>query len=215
MYTKDVMEDHATADLTARQRQVLALVAQGRSNREIAGELGITEQGVKSHVSRLLLRHGVPNRTALVAATKSWSRGSDTAVYDAMDDAVGTIRSAVASHQKGPAHGNGNTNGHGNGSTNGHANGGGNAADRLRRELSVETLRRQAGALSPDAPAGIRAAVERLRDIVRELNVALEFARDLPAGDSSKALVNAVSKRAIEAEKQVALLEGAISAARR
>jgi len=192
--------------LTGRQRQVLTLVAQGRSNREIAGELGITEQGVKSHISRLLLRHGVPNRTALVAATRSRS-ASDAAVYDAMDDAMATVRNAVGSHQEAATNGKGGTNGH--------TNGGANANDRLRRELSVETLRRQAAALSPDAPADVRMALERLRDIVRELNVALEFARDLPPGESSKVLVKAVSKRALEAEKQVAMLEGAISAARR
>jgi chemotaxis protein histidine kinase CheA len=81
--------------------------------------------------------------------------------------------------------------------------------------LSVETLRRQAATLSPDAPADIAVALERLRDIVRELNVAVEFARDLPAGESSKVLAKAVRKRAAEAKKHVDLLEGAISAARR
>src|SRR4029079_15582007 len=114
---------------------------------------------------------------------------------------------AVASHRTVEANGNGGTKGH--------TDGGANANDRLRRELSVQNLRRQAAALSPDAPADVRIALERLRDIVRELNVALEFARDLPPGDSSKVLVKAVSKRALEAEKQVAMLEGAISAARR
>jgi DNA-binding CsgD family transcriptional regulator len=214
VYTKGAMHERTATELTGRQRQVLSLVAKGRSNREIADELGITEQGVKSHVSRLLLRHGVANRTALVAATQSW-RASDAAVYEAMDGAMSTVRSAVASHQRAPTNGNAGTNGHGNGGTNGHSNGPGRAADRLRRELSVETLRRQAAALSPEAPAEVRTALDRLREIVRELNVALEFARDLPPGDSSKVLVKAVSRRAIEAEKQVAALEGAITAARR
>ena len=208
------MQQSTAAELTGRQRQVLTLVARGRSNREIADELGITEQGVKSHVSRLLLRHGVPNRTALVAATQSWS-ASDAAVYNAMDDALATFRSAVASHQKAPTHGKKRTNGHGNGATKGHSKGSGSATEGLRRELSVETLRRQAGALSPDAPADVRLALDRLRDIVRELNVAVEFARELPPGDSSNVLVKAVSKRAAEAEKQLAMLEGAITAARR
>ena len=181
VYTKDVMEQSVTAELTSRQQQVLRLVARGRSNREIAGELGITEQGVKSHVSRLLLRHGVPNRTALVAATQSWG-----------------------------GHSNGATNGHSNGATNGHGNGGGDATDRLRREPSIETVRPHAAGLSSDTPA---LALTRLRDIVRELNVALEFARELPPGESSKVLVKAVSTRVAEAEKQLALLEGAIAAA--
>ena len=187
--------------LTGRQRQVLTLIARGQSNREIAGELGITEQGVKSHVSRLLVRHGVPNRTALVAATRSWS-ASDAAVYDAMDDVMATLRRAVTG--QGEA-----TNG---GSA---ANGENGHGARPRRAINVEELRLQAAELSPDAPAEVKLAVERLREIVRELNVALELARDLPPGQSSKLLVKAVSRRAEDAEKQVATLESEITAARR
>lgn len=44
------------------------LVARGHSNREIAARLGITEDGVKAHIRRLLDKYGVPNRTALVRA---------------------------------------------------------------------------------------------------------------------------------------------------
>ena len=60
--------DRRTTPLTERQRAVLALVARGRSNREIAGELGITEDGVKAHLSRLFLRFGVTNRVELLTA---------------------------------------------------------------------------------------------------------------------------------------------------
>lgn len=56
-----------TRPLTARQAEVVNLIAGGRSNREIAAQLGITEDGVKAHVSRLLEKYDAPNRAALVS----------------------------------------------------------------------------------------------------------------------------------------------------
>ena len=52
--------------LTARQLEVLELVAGGHSNREIAALLHVSENGIKAHIARLLVRFGVPNRAALV-----------------------------------------------------------------------------------------------------------------------------------------------------
>jgi DNA-binding NarL/FixJ family response regulator len=49
--------------LTPRETESLALLAQGRSNAEIAKELGITEQTVKGHLWRLYRKLGVSNRT--------------------------------------------------------------------------------------------------------------------------------------------------------
>jgi DNA-binding NarL/FixJ family response regulator len=60
----------ALAHLTPRERDVLALIGQGRSNREIAAELTVTEKTVKTHVSNILRKLGVRDRTqaALIAA---------------------------------------------------------------------------------------------------------------------------------------------------
>jgi DNA-binding NarL/FixJ family response regulator len=51
--------------ISRRQRQVLALLAVGSSNREIAKDLGLTERTVKAHVAGLLQKIGAPNRIAL------------------------------------------------------------------------------------------------------------------------------------------------------
>jgi DNA-binding NarL/FixJ family response regulator len=50
--------------LTRRETEALELIARGRSNAEIAQELGITEQTVKGHLWRLYRKLGVTNRTA-------------------------------------------------------------------------------------------------------------------------------------------------------
>ena len=50
-------------DLTTRERGVLALIAQGRSNKRIALELGISEKTVKTHVGHVLAKLGVADRT--------------------------------------------------------------------------------------------------------------------------------------------------------
>jgi len=53
----------APAKLTAREREVLAEVARGRSNREIAGALHLSEKTVKTHVSSVLAKLGLADRT--------------------------------------------------------------------------------------------------------------------------------------------------------
>jgi len=57
------------SDLTPREHEVLTLIVKGKSNREIAADLGITEGTVKCHVNVILGRLGVSARTqAAVAA---------------------------------------------------------------------------------------------------------------------------------------------------
>lgn len=53
----------ALDQLTGRERDVLALIARGRSNKRIALELGISEKTVKTHVGHVLAKLGVTDRT--------------------------------------------------------------------------------------------------------------------------------------------------------
>ena len=52
----------AARELTARQLQVAALIAEGRTNRQIAERLGIEERSAEGHVERIRERLGVTSR---------------------------------------------------------------------------------------------------------------------------------------------------------
>lgn len=75
--TAHALQD-ADADeaLSAREQEVLEWMARGRTNREIADALVISEQTVKSHVGSILSKLGMENRTQAVAVARrrGWLR---------------------------------------------------------------------------------------------------------------------------------------------
>src|SRR5258705_330838 len=58
------------AALTARETEVLALLAEGRTNRQLARELYISEKTVSVHVSNILAKLGVRSRTEAAAVAR-------------------------------------------------------------------------------------------------------------------------------------------------
>jgi two-component system, NarL family, response regulator DegU len=57
------LADHADVGLTRREREILALVSEGYSNRELAKMIWVTEQTVKFHLSNIYRKLDVSNRT--------------------------------------------------------------------------------------------------------------------------------------------------------
>jgi DNA-binding NarL/FixJ family response regulator len=62
--------------LSTREMEVLSYVTRGMSNKEIAGDLGISHQTVKNHVTAILRKLGVEDRTqaAIYALRRGWVR---------------------------------------------------------------------------------------------------------------------------------------------
>lgn len=65
-------------DLTEREKEVLLLIADGQSNKEIAEELHISIKTVKTHVSNLLMKCELEDRTqlAVLAHRKGWAKNT-------------------------------------------------------------------------------------------------------------------------------------------
>ncbi|MGA3133395.1 MAG: response regulator transcription factor [Terracidiphilus sp.] len=61
-----LLDGHSPDELSVKERRVLTLMAEGRSNRAIAKQLGITERTVKFHVGNILACLGVDDRTQAV-----------------------------------------------------------------------------------------------------------------------------------------------------
>lgn len=65
----------ATASLTQRETDILALLAEGRSNRDIARALFLSEKTVKAHLAAVFRKLGVSNRTQAAMAAVSMGIG--------------------------------------------------------------------------------------------------------------------------------------------
>jgi DNA-binding NarL/FixJ family response regulator len=69
-------QDPGIARLTRREREVLACIAQGINNREIARKLCVSEPTVKTHITRIFVKLQVDNRVAAALAFYSREAGS-------------------------------------------------------------------------------------------------------------------------------------------
>ena len=74
--TRSVARTSAVDHLTDREREVLLLIARGRSNQEISRDLSISPETVKSHVKHIFAKLGVRDRAqAVIAAYESGLAG--------------------------------------------------------------------------------------------------------------------------------------------
>ena len=175
---------------------ILRSVARGKTNKDIAAQLGISEQGVKVHISRLLERYGAENRVELVTLTRTWPE-TDANGYAELSGDIAGIRAglnktyqdatAVGEMHRGDGHLGvppAKTNGH---ATNGHA---------------------------PKADVDLAAEVRSLRDVLGEINVALKLARELPADADVGPLVDAIRTRVGAALEQSAKLDALVDGER-
>lgn len=68
-------------EFAPRQREILALVADGLADKEIAVKLGVSARTVRTHLERLYQRYGLHSRSAAVAL---WLRSGGPLVDDRM-----------------------------------------------------------------------------------------------------------------------------------
>lgn len=74
------------AELTLRETQILELLVGGRGNKELAGQLGLSEKTVKAHLAAIFRKLGVGNRTqAAMTAIAMGIASSPTAVTKLAD----------------------------------------------------------------------------------------------------------------------------------
>ena len=80
-------EDPLLAGLTGRERRILDLIAEGKTNRQIAAELFLAEKTVKNYVSNLLAKLGMDRRTQ---AASYATRAAERTAAQRRADAGGT-----------------------------------------------------------------------------------------------------------------------------
>ena len=175
--------------LTPRQHVILRSIARGKTNKDIAAELGISEQGVKVHISRLLERYGAENRVELVSITRAWPEPDERAYAELSGD-IATIRSGLnrtytdATSFDETHRGNGH---------------------------SVPPVpRAQTNGHTPLVTNDLAAEVRSLRETLGEINVALKLARELPADANVGPLVDAIRTRVGAALDQSARLDAMV-----
>jgi DNA-binding CsgD family transcriptional regulator len=66
------------ATLSPREQEVLLLVAEDKTDREIARALGIRERTVRAHVSNIILKLGVASRVGAAVAFTKWIIRTET-----------------------------------------------------------------------------------------------------------------------------------------
>ena len=84
-------------DLTLREREVLACLAEGASNRAIAQRLGIVEGTVRSHVHVLLQKLGVSNRTqAALIWLAAGESAAEQSAFQTTPSAMDRVRNSAS-----------------------------------------------------------------------------------------------------------------------
>jgi len=160
--------------LTPRQREVIRLVAQGAQNKDVARTLGITEQGVKAHVSRLLERYGAGNRVELIRITRAWE-DSDARALSSIAPRVSEVRERLADET---------------------------IDDLARNGSPARDLANAERMLSPGMHPEIVEKIARLARTLRELDVAIVLAQELP-DEGGGPMIDLVRRR-VSAAKDLA-----------
>lgn len=78
-----VQVNHKLADLTPQQTRIMKLICAGKPNKQIAYELNLAEATVKAHITALLRRLGVQNRTQAAVLVESGNSESSETIGDA------------------------------------------------------------------------------------------------------------------------------------
>ena len=160
------------------------------TNKDIAAELGISEQGVKVHISRLLERYGAENRVELVNVTRAWAE-VDAQNYGGFSRDIAGIRSELnRTYEDATALGRSR---------------GGN--DQQPSANAPQKTNGHPVVVDPDLSVEVRS----LRELLVEINVALKLARELPADTTVGPFVDAIHTRVTAALNQSARLETVVA----